>query len=379
MITQIYIRENLAFLNDTAIYLETEYSSRINEFIQTNYFPIKEALLKKEISFIYLPKVLELSVPEDFLKAYIDYNYPGNSTEFFPDFLSIQNQLANGNHLLFLIDLLKKQNITGCGLLYKRVSKIYDDSYCFYWLELDENKNLVNQLISFIEYSNYYDGPSIQALGGWELEDEDLADSHFETDANALAEDVLKKIEYLRQKKEYAILAEIAYRMFDGNHLALKEHFVPTHKIIEISTTITPIISRLRVEWKSKYDFDIILPDYGNMVVDMPRLPKSLYYFFLQHPEGIMLNSLIDYHDELLKIYRRISNLSNECEIIRNINRLTDPFDNSVNVNCSRIKSAFVKLIDDEIACNYYITGGRGYSKRIKLTPDLIEIIDRYS
>lgn len=375
MINKIYIREELSFLDDTVIYLETRYSEPINAFIRKNYSPIQKILAQKGITFIYLPAVFETPASDHFLKDYISYHYPGNSTEFIPDFISLQDQLAARNRYSFFVDILRQHNLTGCGLLYKRVSKIYEDSYGYYWIRLDEEKWIKNQFIAFFEYSDYYDGPSIQALGGWEFEDEGMADSHFETDANALAEDVISKIEYLKSQKEYAFLAEIALRMFDGNHLAIKDHIEQSDKTIEIKTAITPTISRLRIEWKSKYDFDIILPDYGNMVVDMPRLPKALYYFFLQHPEGIMLNSLCDYENELLFIYRRISNKTDDIEIIQNIERLTDPLDNSVNVNCSRIKSAFVKLIDNEIASNYYITGRRGSSKGIKLSPELIEII----
>ncbi len=373
MMNRIFFREELAFLNDTVIYLETRYSEPINAFIRKNYSAIQKILAQKGITFIYLPIAFELPASDHFLIDYISYYYPGNSTEFIPDFISLQDQIAAKNRYSFFTDILRQHNLTGCGLLHKRVSKTYEDSYGFYWISLDENKDLKEQLVAFLNYSAYDDGPSIQALGGWELDD-DTADSHFETDANALTEDVIRKIEYLKSQKEYAFLAEIALRMFDGNHLDIKDHIEQSDKIIEIKTTITPTISRLRIEWKSKYDFDIILPDYGNIVVDMPRLPKALYYFFLQHPEGIMLNSLCEYENELLFIYRRISNKTDDIEIIQNVERLTDPLDNSVNVNCSRIKSAFVRLIDNELAKNYYITGRRGSSKGIKLSPQLIEI-----
>ena len=374
MINSICINAELAFLDDAVIYLETGYNEFINSYIRRNYSPIQKLLAQKEITFIYLPKAFELPASDHFLKEYISYHYPGNPTEFVTEFLAVQNQLAAGNHFLFLVDILRKQQITGCGLLYKRVSKIYPDSYVFYWFPLDEKWSLKDQFLYFINYRAYYDGPNIESLGSIEIPD-DTVDWNFEDEANILVNDVIMKIDYLKSKKEYAFLAEIALRMFDDNQFALQEYLERSGKTIEIKTVVSPSLSRLRIEWTSKFDFDIILPDYGNMVVDMPQLPKALYYFFIQHPEGVMLNSLCDYKAELLYIYRRVSNKTDDFEIFQNIERLTDPLDNSVNVNCSRIKSAFVRLIDDKIASNYYITGRRGSPKGIKLAPHLIEII----
>lgn len=375
MMNRIYFREELAFLDDTVIYLETRYNVAVNIFIRKNYSAIQKILAQKGITFIYLPIAFELPASDHFLKDYISYYYPGNSTEFIPDFISLQDQIAARNRYAFFSDILRQNDLTGCGLLYQRVSKTHKNYYNHYWINLDENKDLKEQLVAFLNYSAYDDSPDVQSLGEGEFEDDGTVDTHFETDANTLAEDVIRKIEYLKSQKEYAFLAEIALRMFDGKHLAIQEHFERSGKIIEIKTAITPTLSRLRIEWTSKYDFDIILPDYGNMLVDMPRLPKALYYFFLKHPEGVMLNSLCDYQDELLYIYRRISNKTDENEITQNIERLTDPLDNSVNVNCSRIKSAFVRLIDNKLARNYYITGYRFSPKGISLSPQLIEII----
>ena len=72
--------------------------------------------------------------------------------------------------------------------------------------------------------------------------------------------------------------------------------------------------------------------------VKMSALPKALYFVFLNHPEGFPLKHLIDYREELLSWYRR---LSNRISLEKSINDLTDPTNNSANEKISRISKAF--------------------------------------
>ena len=72
--------------------------------------------------------------------------------------------------------------------------------------------------------------------------------------------------------------------------------------------------------------------------VKMPALPKALYFVFLNHPEGFPLKYLIEYREELLSWYRR---LSNRKDAEKYIDKLVDPTDNSANEKISRIRQAF--------------------------------------
>ena len=75
--------------------------------------------------------------------------------------------------------------------------------------------------------------------------------------------------------------------------------------------------------------------------VKMPALPKALYLVFLNHPEGFPLKHLIDYREELLSWYRR---LSNRTSLDKSIADLVDPTKNSANEKISRIREAFEDL-----------------------------------
>ena len=118
--------------------------------------------------------------------------------------------------------------------------------------------------------------------------------------------------------------------------------------------------------------FRIFLPDYNNMEIELSPLPKTVFFLFLRHPEGIYFKSLDDYHKELFDIYSSITGRSDRKAITQSIDRLTDPYDNSINEKCARIKMAFVSKFNDELARWYYIDGKKGERKRILLPRDLV-------
>lgn len=103
-------------------------------------------------------------------------------------------------------------------------------------------------------------------------------------------------------------------------------------------------------------DNRILLPFY-EVEIKMSPLPKALYFLFLNHPEGIILKNMPDYKDELYKIYLALSPAENLDKIKKSIDKLCDPLDNSINEKCSRIREAFLKHFEENLACIYYISG----------------------
>lgn len=159
----------------------------------------------------------------------------------------------------------------------------------------------------------------------------------------------------------YSIMSEVQLlverlRKSGVGEMAIQRLFKPTHKL-----------SRMHIRYGR-----ILLPDYNDMEIKMPTLSKAIYFLFLRHPEGIMFSYLPDYREELLHIYGLISGRDNREDIRRSIEDVTDPTSNSINEKCSRIKQAFLREFDDTLACNYYIKGERGESKKILLPRDLI-------
>lgn len=112
-------------------------------------------------------------------------------------------------------------------------------------------------------------------------------------------------------------------------------------------------------------DYRIILPDYDNLEIKMEPLPKAIYILFLRHPEGLMFKRLNEHYDELASIYRMVTNREDISEAESSLKRLIDPYDNSINEKCCRIKEAFISKFDDAMAKHYYISGKKGTPKGI--------------
>ena len=129
-----------------------------------------------------------------------------------------------------------------------------------------------------------------------------------------------------------------------------------------------PKLSTLRIT----KDYGIFLPDYNDMEISLPTLSKVVYFFYLRHPKGLRFKELVDYREELLQIYYRISNRYDAAKMEQSIDDLVDSTGNSINEKCSRIRAAFVSRFSDDLAKNYYITGYSGQTKYIPLDRGLV-------
>jgi hypothetical protein len=127
-------------------------------------------------------------------------------------------------------------------------------------------------------------------------------------------------------------------------------------------------LSRIRITRR----FKIILVDY-DIEVKMGPLPKTVFLFFLKHHEGLRFVDLPDHRQEIYDIYSRLAVSDDLEKIKRSVDLLTDPFDNSINEKCTMIKYAFQKVVKDDIASNYYVSGKQGHVMKIPLDRTLVE------
>ena len=127
-------------------------------------------------------------------------------------------------------------------------------------------------------------------------------------------------------------------------------------------------LSKLRITKQYK----ILLVDYDKEI-KMGPLPKTVFLFFLRHPEGVMFSHLQDYKQELREIYGRVCTNDDLEKMEQSISRLIDPFDNSICEKCAAVKKAFVMNVSDTVAKNYYVNGSQGEKKSISLDRNLVE------
>lgn len=328
------------------IYVENEHDSVINNYIQEHFDELCKKFAEKQLVFNYLPKLNEHMVPNEVLHYMFPYLKPE----------------VTANYDNITLEMLEQHITSGAIVSPAFIHFIEmgdeDKHYYFSYLSLvpDSHVSLDDQIEWYIKYTTFnYRGEevyySIIPPSG-----DDTADGYFDDNER----------NDFRDLSDYTLEKEIRERVLELRRRGFKMGLL--HEFIEE----TPTLSRLVVD----KDYRIFLPDYNNMEIEMSPLPKALYLLFLKHPEGIMFKELRDYRQELLDIYKKVSNRVIEDNIRSSIIDITDPTKNSVNEKCTRIREAFVKKFDSVYAKQYYITGKRGEPKKITLPRELVDLQD---
>jgi hypothetical protein len=349
------------------LYVEDVYNTEINTFIQSNLKQIVEYYSAKEIDFCYLPYLLQNA---DY-QAVVNYNRPYLQPDLYND--SVAEVYSKVKQLLV-------QPFQGSGLVL---------------LESDNSSSTPAIGFQLIEDNSLFDQFNLAATAIYELNDEkELRESDNqpsykrtlrEPKANYKFEDELVEEEskpydngirfhVVRENDADAEFDEQAYKLADEIRekiRQLKESGSLT-LIGDILDEIQGAAKKLSTVFITN-DYRIFLKDYDMKEVVMSPLPKSVFILFLRHPEGILFKQLSNYHDELLSIYRNITVHENMDRVIESIRALTDPLNDSINEKCSRIRAAFLEVIAENLAQNYYVTGKRGEPKKIILDRSLVE------
>lgn len=119
----------------------------------------------------------------------------------------------------------------------------------------------------------------------------------------------------------------------------------------------------------------IILPDYDETQIVMQARERTLYIFFLLHPEGLRQNEVCDYRKELLQIYGIVKPGASDTTAMACIDNLCNPFSDSLRQTISRIKKAVTHVIrSEDIAHDYYISGSPGERYRISLDREMVTL-----
>ena len=337
------------------IYVDSDKDKRINAFIVSNYDWLRDTFRKKGLDFCYLPLLGD---------ELIAYHAPYLSGKQRQDLLQSVPSLASlikrddgeplTPSLLYAIDddddemRLMPINVRWFKGLNKVFTALADsvrkDLDSHYTTPHDED--VVSE--SDIRFSLSNESPVITHHKGSGVRfsserriDDDFDD--FDSESVALLSKLKTLIEALRDK---GVNTMIIHGIVDEGERLSSLHITK--------------------------DYRIILPDYDNMEITIPDLPKAVFILFLRHPEGIRFKDLADYYDELLGIYRALNPIGGTQRQLQSIQAVTNPMSNSINEKCAQIREAFIKHFDDRLARHYYISGKRGEPKRITLPPSLV-------
>ena len=379
--------KNLPFepLPSQIIYIESNYNESVNQYIQKNLEHLCVYCALRGYQFCYLPKMSEQGLDDRVLYYNAPYAKPIDKPEIIGSDYLLQFMSHPDNKelippsLIYISENIKEKPGEG-EVLFKAVSVTDQDEYptivdifdlrlreIIKELFVGEREPIVYEerrgevMFSIAEDDEIerrraerrkrdIRGDLMECL---DLGDEDeerpliAADDKFDEESKNIAEDVKKKILYLKER--------------GIDTLFLKQYIFENEPLSHLCIT---------------KDFRIFLPDYDNKEIEMTPLPKAVFLLFLKHPEGIIFKCLPDYREELKDIYFRLKPSAWSVASILSVEDVTDPFNNSINEKCARIREAFVRHFDEHLAKNYFITGKRGEPKKIILPRKLVKYDD---
>ena len=131
----------------------------------------------------------------------------------------------------------------------------------------------------------------------------------------------------------------------------------------------TKEVSRLQISGPKE---KIHLIDFGNAELKLTPLEKTVYFFFLKHPEGVVFTSVQDHYEEIRDIYERLSPSKTREEIEQSARALCDPLGSSLSEKISKIRSKIIQLVGHKMAESYVISGENSGAKKIGLDRSLV-------
>lgn len=339
------------FDRDTYLYLESEANISLNQCIERNLDKIDKIFKEYGFRFIYLPNWkpdrsnIELANLSDEqtkkVHRFLDKVNTVEYTNFLCGALHINKAEMNSGIFHFACymydDSLSKTEILQTRFTHFSIHDVLDDTieefFYKYCEMIVDGRNRPGGCLSAVKLKRHYSEWELYELHG--RHQEDYADYTFPENMKDIAENIKKEIETLKE----------------GGYFELLLHTLGNDTINELrNIKLTPSLSRIEIT----ADYKVWLSDYKKEVKLTP-LQKTLYIFYLRHPEGIPFKMLSAYYDELLAIYKVLSNREDLQKQQHSIRRLVDATDNAINEKCSRIKEAFLKVVDDFIAQNYYL------------------------
>lgn len=118
-------------------------------------------------------------------------------------------------------------------------------------------------------------------------------------------------------------------------------------------------------------DRKIVFPEYNEMELKMSAASRTLYIWFLRHPEGCKLSELKAHRSEITDIYLEVHPGCNYLE--EAVDALLEG--SKLNQNLSRIKKMVRGIIiNDDIARHYYISGTRGGIYSLPIAADATRV-----
>lgn len=377
---------------DTIYFIESKWNYRLNEYVYIHQREIEQLFQEKNDGlYSYKLEIVSLNnLKNPLVRKAIQELHPEIEEDI--DFSLIEdNTLADRERVYqnaMLQRLLSKELFYEETFIVRSIPKENIDLYEFYSIDISlcSESLILNLLGKFIDDINYLNLSILGeqefwrsydihnevlnfpeddfSFGGCESKDCCEAISQ-ESDVIISNDTEIDKLNINPQLRELAlkIRDEInTYQRENGVNILLEnicDDFLKSFEKLE-----TKPLSVLEVD----NTFNIYLREYKKEV-KMYTLPKTIYLFFLRHPQGIYLKDIADYRGELIQIYRLLTKKGDsikESEAV--IDRIIDTTQG--NLLCqymSRISEAFRNVLSTDLAKKYTIAGKRNELRRVTL------------
>ena len=334
------------------VYVEPAYDVAVNDMISQRYGELCSILRREHCQFVYLPELLSGST----FAEQLHYRFPDAQLGALPQGLAED----------FYREMLAGGGITGPAFI-----ELASDAEIMAAHELPELAD-ADALVAWVEQLVGADRfeimeecccmaePPDEESGLMSLGFDDMLVVHSFSECHApKLHSLCRRPDDDEAKLEREIMERLA---------KLRQMGVTEQRLLKLLGLKEPKLSRMLVT----KDLRIIMTDYQEQEVKMAALPKALYFLFLKHPEGMMFKQLVDHREELIEYYQMISNRVDLKTLRNSVDDLVDPFSNSINEKCSRIRRAFVSLFDEGVAEPYCVSRGSGQLRQVKFDRKLL-------
>lgn len=345
--------KNLAIPNGTCLYFNLTQNTSIDKHLKRNYQRIVEDFSFALQKFVFLPKMGISHNFEDILNYYI----PAFLTDFSQDIIdkrewviakALCEEFQDENHYIRTYqEILSSIGYNGgvrCGFLFcmEQMCQI---------VEIDPNNfffnsgNFYEALILFLKSKVDFDTDSRDFFGN--IKREDVYDG-LDEETKSKLKVIQKQLDEIRNSGQLLLAMPAIRRLMSFSIGEIDEYSLS--------------ISNVHIDPVTK---QVFLTDYNNMEIKMSHLTRAVYILFYNNPQGIDLQEIKNYRDELLNIYTEICPFENLDKIRQSIDDIVNLETKSIYTHISRIKSAFMNVIDYEFA-KYYIVAGSQHGDSLK-------------
>lgn len=367
---------NLPFKPDKSqvIYVESLYDEQANRFITDNYHELRQWFEYRGYEFIYLPMLFK----DDELKRKVLYYAPYLETKIVADKSLRSSYLLNFLSSSHLGEAVKPSILFGperCG-----------DEWLFQACELPLSGVASKDIIQLLDavssgtlFVNESCAMSDNVLMNYQPSSEPRSSMSIESDEKRSARKrsfFSKMVDRIQGElfeddvEEYAPLRDEVAEILESLENSVKKlrlqgvTLSAIHEFIDKQEPLSPLVIT--------EDLRIFLPEYNNIEIELSAQRKALYFLFLNHPEGIVLQHLEEYHKELMNYYKQTSGGVVTPRMEESIKKLETYGNNQLNVVITRIREAFCSKFDERLARHYFISGERGQAYKIGLPSELI-------